>query len=239
VGSAGASATGSAVVGVKITQTANGPTETVYTKISSEMGVKLGLFEAVEGEAKAGNEVVIGITYNDKGEAITATVDAAGTLKAQLSGKIPLGPKTKLGDFAGLKPEGTPKITDTPLGGSFTGKAQLRLDLTQGNNRNVLADGLHSIGVPLLTGDGTGFPPPNPYDGISGVYDLFDNGAPGTQFTVATYTGDSSNDKLAIKGGDVLTFGVEGGLKFENKNIDSGAYYQPGVGFVKWAACSK
>lgn len=237
VGSAGLSLSGSAVVGVKVTQTDHGPEQTVYTKVSSDTALKLGLFEAVEGEGKVSNEVVVGITYNDKGEATAASLDLAGSLKGQLSGKAPIGPKTKLGDFAGLKPEGTPKFTGG-AGGSFTGKAQLKIDLTKGNNRDVFADGLHSLGVPLLTGDGTGSTP-NPIDGVKGVYDLFDSGADGTQMTVTTYTGDSSNDKLAIKGGDVLTFGVEGGLKFENRDIADGYYYSPGNGFVKWNACSK
>jgi hypothetical protein len=74
---------------------------------------------------------------------------------------------------------------------------------------------------------------------VKGVYDLFDNGAPGTQLTVTTYDNQTGGDTLGIKGGDVLTFGVDGGLKFEDRKITAGAYYSPGNGFVKWEQCSK
>jgi hypothetical protein len=235
--SGGLSATGSQVVGVKKTNTGNGPAYTVYTKISAEAGAKLGLFEAVEGEARAGGEVVVGVTYDDTGTPITSTLDVAGNLKGQLGGKAPLGPKSTLANVAGLTPEGTAKASDN-LGGALTGKAQFRLDLTKGSNRDTFANYLHSVGVPVMLGDGT-YRPPNPYEGVKGLYDAFDNGVDGTQLTVTTYVGESGGDKLAIKGGDVLTFGVEGGLIFENRDITGGYYYSPGNGFVQWAACSR
>lgn len=238
VGSVGASASESAVLGIKVTpQPKGGANHTVYVKVSQDAAVKLGLFDAVGAEAGTSGEVVVGIEYNNDGTPITATLDVAGTLKAQLGPKFPLGPKSKLGDFAGLKPEGTPKLGEN-LGPGVTAKAQFRVDLTQGNNRDVLADGLHSIGVPVLMNDGSANTP-NPVDGVKGVYDLFDNGAPGTQLTVTTYDNQTGGDTLGIKGGDVLTFGVDGGLKFEDRKITVGAYYSPGNGFVKWEQCSK
>jgi hypothetical protein len=112
------------------------------------------------------------------------------------------------------------------------------VDLTKGDNRTVFADGLHSIGVPILQNDGSA-DPPNPYQGLKGVYDLFDDGAPGTQLTVTTYDQHNDGTTLAVKGGDVLTFGAEGGLKFEDRNITGGSYYSPGNGFVKWEQCSQ
>jgi hypothetical protein len=238
VGSVGASTSGSAVLGIKVSPQPTGkPHNTVYIKVSQEAALKLGLFETVAGEASSKGEVVVGIEYDGDGKAVTATLDVAGTLKAQLGPKFPLGPKSKLGDFAGLKPEGTPKLSEN-LGTAVAAKAQFRVDLTQGNNRQVLADGLHSIGVPVLMNDGSA-DPPNPYQGVKGIYDLFDDGAPGTQLTVNTYDQQTGGETLAVKGGDVLTFGVEGGLKFEDRTITGGAYYSPGNGFVNWEPCSK
>ena len=124
------------------------------------------------------------------------------------------------------------------VGGAFTGKLQFRIDLRKGENRNVLADGLHSIDVPLLNGDG-GQNPPGAYAGVKGIYDLFDSGADGTQLTATAYASQTGGDKLAIKGGDVLTFGVEAGLKSEDRKIIGGTYYSPGSGFVKWNACGQ
>ena len=238
VGSVGGSASGTAVLGIKVSpQPIGKPHNTVYIKVSQEAALKLGLFETVAGEAGVKGEVVVGIEYDGDGKAVTATLDAAGTLKAQLGPKFPLGPKSKLGDFAGLKPEGTPKLSEN-LGAAVTAKAQFRVDLTQGNNRDVFADGLHSIGVPVLINDGSSSRP-NPYEGLKGVYDLFDNGAPGTQLTLTTYDHQTGGDTIGVKGGDVLTFGVEGGLKFEDRAITGGAYYSPGNGFVKWEQCSQ
>jgi hypothetical protein len=234
----GATGSGSAVVGVKISpQPDNTSNQTVYVKVSQEIGAKLGLFEKVAGDAGVKGEVVVGITYDHLGNPITATVDAAGTLKASLGPKLPVGEKTKIADIAGMTPKGQTKVGKT-LGGSLTGKAQFRIDLTAGDNLPVLADGLHSIGAPLLLNEGSGNTP-NPVDGVKGVYDLFDNGAEGTQLTVTTYTGSSRGDSVGVKGGDVLTFGAEGGLKFEDRNVATGSYYSPGNGFVTWEQCGK
>lgn len=164
-------------------------------------------------------------------------MDAAGTLKGQFGPKLPLGGKTKIADIAGMKPTGTTKLGET-AGGSLTAKAQFKLDLTKGNNREVLADGLHSIGVPVLINDGSGNTP-NPVDGVKGLYDLYDNGAEGAELTLTTYKGTSSGDTLGVKAGDVLAFGVEGGLKFEDRAVDGGAYYSPGNGFVTWEQCGQ
>jgi hypothetical protein len=234
----GGSTTNTAVVGVKVEpgNDDHGAERTVYLQLSSESAAKLGLFDTVGGELGVGNEVVLGVTYDDKGQAVKASVEAAGDLKAQF-GPEASGPDTKLGTFAGLKPEGAPE-GGLSVGGGLTAKADFELDLTQGDNRRVLADGLHSIGVPVLTGDGSKNAP-NPYDGIKGVYNLFDNGAPGTELTVTTYTTSSNDNDLSVKGGDALAFGVEGGLNFEDEKVQAGAYYSPGAGFVRWEQCSK
>jgi hypothetical protein len=168
---------------------------------------------------------------------VTATLDATGTLKAQFNGKLPLGGKTKLADVFGMQPQGTPRLTDT-LGGAITGKAQIRVELTRGRNRDILADGLHSLGIPVLQGSGSANPP-DPYTGLRGVFDMIDRGDDGTQLTVTRYSADTGGDKIGVKGGDVLTFGVEGGYAYENRSIDSGAYYSPGNGFVTWHQCGQ
>jgi hypothetical protein len=234
----GVDASGTAVVGVKVDPAngEHGDEKTVYVKISSEAAAKLGVFDTASGQLGDEDEVVVGLTYDDKGQPIKASLEAAGTLKGQF-GLTPTGGKTKLGEIAGFDPEATPE-GGLSVGGGEKAVASFELDLTKGNNLNVFADGLHSIGVPLLQKNGSANPP-DPWNGIKGVYDLFDNGADGTTMTVAAYSETSNDNDLSVKGGDVLAFGVEGGLKFENEQIQSGAYYSPGNGFVKWEACSK
>jgi len=232
------SASGSAVVGLKV-EPANedhGIQRTIYSKVSAEGAATLGLFDTVGGEAGADGEVVVGLTYNDKGQAIKASVEAAGTLKAEFGPEMS-GPETKLGDFAGKAPKGSLEGAGS-IGAGKTGKLAFEIDLTKGNNRNVLADGLHSIGLPVLSGDGSQITP-SVTDGVAGVYNLFDTGADGTQLTKTTYDTASNSTDLEAKGGDGLTFGVEGGLTFEDQKISSGSYYSPGSGFVTWEQCGK
>jgi hypothetical protein len=236
-GSVGGKAKGAAVVGVKVTPQKDGsePHRTVYLRLSGEQAVRLGLLQVSEGELTGKGEVTLGIEYDGGGLPVTATLDAAGTLKAQFSGKLPLGGKTKLADVFGMTPQGTPRITPS-VGGAVRAKAQFRLDLTKGENRDRFADGLHSLGIPVLQGSG-GDSPPNPYDGVRGIYDLFDSGADGTQLTVTRYDNDSDGIKIGVKGGDVLTFGVDGGYSSEDLRIVSGAYYAPGQGLLTWRQC--
>jgi hypothetical protein len=235
IGSVGVSGSAAAVVGVK-TAPATGQS-TVYLKVSSEAAAKLGILDTANGELGGKDEVVVGITYAKDGSPLVATLDVAGTLKAQFGAKNPLGEKTTIADIAGFTAKGTPKGGATQ-GGTQTAKAQFRIDLTKGDNVDVLADGLHSIGVPVLTGNGSA-DAPDPITGVKGVYQLFDTGAEGTQLTVTTYGGSTQGGTLGVKGGDGLTFGAEGGLKFEDRTIESGLYYAPGNGFVTWEQCGR
>jgi hypothetical protein len=237
VGSAGAKASASAVVGVKFTPNPDGSTnKTVYLKMSADAAATMGVFEAVDGEAGAGGEVVVGIEYDGQGRAKTATLDLAGRLKAQLGPGGEVGGKQTISDLAGMVAKGAPELGGN-VGGARTGKLGFTIDLTQGDNRTVVADGLHSLGIPILQGDGSASTP-NPVDGVKGLYQLFDSGAPGTYLTATSYATSTSGGTGGLKGGDGLTFGVEGGLTFEDQKITGGAYYEPGQGFVTWQPCA-
>jgi hypothetical protein len=237
VGSVGAEASGSAVVGVKFMPNPDGSTnKTVYLKVSADAEAKLGVFEAVEGKAGAGGEAVVGIEYDGQGRAKTATLDLAGNLKAQLGPNGEVGGEQTITDLAGKAVKGAPELGNS-IGGGATGKLGFTIDLTQGDNRNVVADGLHSLGIPVLQGDGS-TNTPGPVDGVKGIYNLFDSGAPGNYLTRTTYATSTNDTKGKLKGGDADTFGVEGGLTFEDQKITGGAYYQPGQGFVPWTACA-
>jgi len=124
-----------------------------------------------------------------------------------------------------------------PAGGSVIGKIAFSMDLTDKGNVDALANGLHSVGIPVLRGNGS-YPPPSVRDGIGGLYSRFDQGANGTTVTVTTHDISTSGGTVGAKGGDVLTFGAEAGLAFVDTTATSGYYYSPGDGFVTWQQCT-
>jgi hypothetical protein len=240
VGGVGAKAGVSGVVGVKIKPN-NDPqhtsNKTVYLKLTAEAAGRFGLLDMVQGEVSDKGEVVVGIEYDGQGRPKTATLDVAGTVKAQLGPGGPVGDSKTLTSIAGFAPKAAPKLANQ-LGGAKTAKVKFTINLQQGNNLPVVADALHSVGVPVLLHDGSGTTP-NPVDGIKSLYQLYDSGAPGTYLSATTYTATSDSQNAGVKGGDVLAFGVEGGFTIADSTVDGGAYYQPGQGFVQWAACGK
>jgi len=116
------------------------------------------------------------------------------------------------------------------------GKIAFSMDLTDKDNVDALANGLHSVGIPVLRGNGS-YPPPSVHDGIGRLYSGFDQGANGTTVTATTHDTSTSGGTVGAKGGDVLTFGAEAGLAFVDTTATSG-YYSPGDGFVKWQQCT-
>lgn len=239
VGSAGVKAGVSGVAGVKFKPNSDGTSnKTVYLKLTAEAAGKLGLADVIQGEAGEKGDVMVSIEYDGQGKPKTAALELAGTVKGQVGPPAAelTGSKT-IASIAGMTAKG-PLKNGMNVGGSLSEKVNFTVDLTKGNNLNTVADALHSIGVPVLQDSGSRSTP-NPIDGIKGLYGLYDSGADGTYLTVRKYTSTSGGDTLGIKGGDVLTFGVEGGFKFENSTIDSGSYWDPNQGMVQWAACSQ
>jgi hypothetical protein len=223
-----------AVAGVKLTSGPDGPHHTIYVKLTAESAATLGLFNVASGEVGRKGEVTVGIEYNAAGKPVNASLEAAGQLKAQF-GPDAKGASGTLGKIAGFSPQGAPKVGAT-IGGGELGKIKLNIDLTQGDNANVVADALHSVGVPVLTKEGSRTTP-DVITGLTGLYGLFDQGAPGTSIAVTTYGVTGSGLSGGVKGGDGLTFGVEGGYKFEDQKLKDAWYYLPGQGFVKWQQC--
>jgi hypothetical protein len=228
-----ADAAGSVVVGMKYRP--EDQHKTVYLELGSEAAGKLGVLQTAEGKIGAESKVVVGIEYDQQGVAVKATLEADGTLTGRLNvNALPVGGNTT-GTTRSLASLTESSLGPT-LGGGVGGTAQLAIDLTQGANRAVVADGLHSLGVPVLLSEGSGRTP-DPVTGGRGIYDLIDSGAAGTSFGVTTYrqTDDALEGKA--KGGDGLGFGVEGGLSSKDRRVTDAAYYQPGQGFVTWQQC--
>lgn len=235
VGSVGAQGSLASVAGIRVTPQPDGSMHrTVYLRLNADAAAKLGLFELVQGDAGPRGEITVGLEYDGDGLAVDASIEATGTLRAQFGAAAAGGERTITG-VAGLAPKGAPAATDK-IGDGTVGRIRFSIDLTQGGNRDVVADGLHSIGLPVLMGDG-GASPPGPVDGIRGVYDLVDSGAPGTSTTLTTYDSRTGGVDGGLKGGDVLTFGLEGSYTFEDRAITGGHYYVPGQGFIQWEAC--
>jgi hypothetical protein len=237
---------GSALVGMKVApQPGGGDNTTYYVKVSAEAAGKLGLFNAVEGKAGPSGEVVVGITYDKSGKPITANLEAAGEFKAEVG---PSSETALIGQAGkGLAGEAYKKAVEeatkkaakssngVSLGGGVKAKLGIDIDLQKGDNLNVVADGLHSLGVPVLMGSGT----PGGGNGVGGMLGLVTSGADGTTTTLTTYTTTSSGGTAGVSGGEGVAFGVEGGLTFSDEKIQSGSYYMPGQGFVTWEACGK
>ncbi len=228
---------GAAVIGVRTTPQPTGkPYRTVYLRMSSSAVAALGLFDTFGADGTASGTVVLGLQYDGNGKPIVATLDATGVLKGEL-GVQPIGKPRTIASIAGRTAKGSPMLNGVK-GGAKTSKAQFRIDLAQGDNVDVFADGLHSLGIPILSGNGSA-DPPNPVDGMMGVYHLFDQGAAGTQLTVTNYSGKIGDAFAWLKGGDGFTFGGDVDYNTENRNITSGSYYSPGNGFVTWEQCGK
>jgi hypothetical protein len=238
VGGAGASAGVSGVLGVKVTpQDGSGPHRTVYLKLTAKAGAELGLLDAVKAEGGAESEVVVGIEYDGKGQPVKATLEAAGTLKAGIGPDGDVGGEGTIAQLAGFTAKGAPSA-GISSGAGVRGKISLTMDLEEPGNAAALADALHSLGVPVLQGDGS-VPPPGAVDSLRGLYGRFDGGADGTTVTVTTAKASERGGKIGVKGGDVLTFGAEAGLQFTDTRTTSGYYYSPGEKqFVKWQQCS-
>jgi hypothetical protein len=243
VATVGGDANIAAVLGVKVkpAQDGRGPTRTVYLQVSSDAAARLGVFEAAEGTAGRTGEVVLGIEYDENGTAIAAGVEATGTLTAQLGinalgsgGSGGKGSTTPLSSAVGEASQSA----GPSVGGGIGGTLQLNVDLTKGNNRDVVADGLHSIGLPVLLNDGSA-DTPDPISGLRGMYGLFEGGAPGTSLGVTVFDQEQGGLSGEAKGGAGLTFGAGGGVSTQDRRVRQAAYFEPGQGFVTWQQCAQ
>ncbi len=220
------SANAATVLRVQVTPQPDGTDHTTYSlKLSAEAAGKLGLFSAVDATGKFSGEVVLSLEYDGHGNAVTATLDGTGTVNLSAGQSLPLGQKPgstgKLGARDGIIERQT---------------ARLKLDLTQGDNRDVLADALHAVGVPVLTGDGA-TDPPNPLDGTRRLAGLFTDGAPGTYLSTNRYELQQSGVNGELSGGEGVSFGLDGGITFEDSRLVDASYYEPGQGWVRWQEC--
>lgn len=137
-------------------------------------------------------------------------LEAAGTLKAGLGPSGDVRGEGTIASLAGFTAKGAPAVSET-VGGGVTGKVKFTMNLTDRGNADALADGMHSLGVPVLRDYGRQ-PPPGVRDSIGALYNRFDRGADGTTITVTTYDVSYGGGKVGAKGGDGLTFGAEASL---------------------------
>lgn len=236
VGGAGGSAGVAGVVGVKVTPQKNGdPHKTIYMAMTGEAAAELGLLGVAKASGSVDGKVVVGIEYDGEGRPVKASVEAAGTVKGGFGPDGDIAGEGTIAQLAGFAPTGAPGA-GVSAGGGFTGKITFTLDLTEQGNADALADGLHSIGVPVLRDYGRQ-PPPSVRDSLGELYNRFDEGADGTTITVTTHDVSTSGGQIGVKAGDGLTFGAEGGLEFEDTTLNDGYYYSPGDGFVNWQSC--
>lgn len=237
VGGVGGSAGVAGVVGVKVTPQDKGkPHRTVYMKATAEVAAKLGLLEVVEGEAGVESEVVVGVEYDGDGHAVRASLEAAGTLKKGFGANGEVVGKGTIASLAGFTAKSA-TTAGTSAGDGVRGKITFTMDLADRENADALANALHTLGIPVLHGNGSATPP-GVVDAVGALYNRFDEGADGTTITVTTHDISETGGTIGAKGGDVLTFGAEAGLQFEDSNATSGYYYSPGDGFVKWQQCT-
>ncbi|NHA69446.1 hypothetical protein [Phycicoccus flavus] len=235
---AGASAGLSAKVGVDTSQAlgvkvtpgrtpGESASYTYYFKASDSLVGELGL--AGKGSA----EGQVALTFKD-GQATSAQIDVAGDLTSSILGGgkvgqgIPFGPnaiaKTKLG------------ITPSAV---VKGKATLKLDLTNPDNMNAVADVLNSTGLPVLPNSGTGTNP-NPVDAVSALADRFTQAGPlgGASFTAQQFEGESGELSVGAFAGDLLAFGAGGKVSVTQLDATNAAFYDPAVGgMVLWRRC--
>jgi hypothetical protein len=170
----------------------------------------------------------VGIEYNDAtGQASRASLSVSG----ELAGGLALTSPTSVTNLSDLT-----RSVGVDSHSGFHGTAELTLDLSQGSNRAVFADALHSVGLPILRGDGGADAPP-PTEAIGALYGLFDSGAPGTTFGLVQYDHDDNTLDAEIGGGAGVKFGLGAGGGVTNRDVARAAYFEPGRGFVPWLQC--
>ncbi|GAB3592206.1 hypothetical protein GCM10027446_12390 [Angustibacter peucedani] len=235
---AGVGAEGAELLGVKVTKgetAADGSTKpdryTVYVKGNSKLNGELGIL-GVGPTGELEGESVIGISY-ENGQPVEMSLETAGKVKSSLLGKGDLG-DIPLG-------KNLPKASGSlgvDVAGTEQGKVALTLDLTNSDNKRAVADVLNSVGIPVMTADGTpGYQ--DPATATQALVDRFKNAGPagGASITAQKYEGSDGKFQVGFFGGDLLTFGAGGEVSTSNQSAVTSLYYDPAKGMVPWRRC--
>ncbi len=205
---------------------------TYYFKTSREAAGSLGLLAGGVVGASGGvdGEMVVGVEFDDAtGTPTRASIAVNGTLAGGLTTALEGGGENTLNKIAAS--------VGTDSRDGVHGSAELAVDLTQGDNLRVFSDAVGSFGVPVLQ-EHAGPERLSPADGVAGLYDLFDDGAPGTTLGVVTYGHSDDSFSASASGGAGVRFGLGGGFGTTDRASTGGSYYVPGRGMVPWIQCS-
>lgn len=177
---------------------------------------------------------MISLTYDPQGQPKEMKLEVAGEFG--LSGDLSSALKGK--DAKAIMTSMKKVKTSASGQEGKKGVVTMTVDLTDPTNRNASADLLHSVGVPLLGGDGS--PNPSASGAFTTLYNnQFENTNGHTHFSVTTYDTSSSTYGAGAEGGEGLTFGLNGDLTFKGERISSASYYVPsGQSMVTWKECS-
>ncbi len=235
---AGVGAEGADVLGVKVTKgakaadgSAAADRYTVYVKGNGKLNAELGILgQGLGGEVEG--ETVVGISY-ENGQPVEMSLESAGKVRNALLGEGDLG-KLPLG-------KNVPAAAGSlgVDGGGFTqGKVALTMDLTNADNRRAAADVLNSVGIPMMSGDGTpGYQ--DPVTAVQALADRFATAGPagGASITAQQYEGADGKVGVGFFAGDLLTFGAGGELSTSSQSATTSLYYDPAKGMVPWRRC--
>ena len=211
-------------------------TKTVYFKVKADGSVEggaglSGTPLALTGSGKLAGEAVMALTYDPQGEPKEMKVEMVGELAGAAGSSAEIKGMDAKALLASLRKVSTDGSAETGKKGVVT----MTVDLTNPTNRTAAADLLHSLGVPVLRGDGS--PDPSGPSALSTLYDQFDNPQGGTRLAVTTYDTDGTKYGAGLKGAKGVQFGVTGDLSFADEEISSASYYVPGQGMVTWKEC--
>lgn len=238
---------------VKITATGPAAGTTVYYRLGRTVAVQLGLAPPpASAEPDPGGQLLASIGYDPAGRAERLRIEAAGELPGQLGPPFGApGPAV----MASLLSPGP--VHDARR---FVGRVVMSLSLANSDDRAVVADALHELGIPVLldaarpptdgagaTGTGTGKTATGETatgetatDGtgtsgaaVRGLYRLLDSGAAASSVTVNTYRPAPVGSPRPVAG-----LGLQGGLTLSGLLPAADYYYAPRQGFVRWQQCS-
>lgn len=225
------------VLGVKTVD--KGPekgTKTIYFKVTgegtAEGGAGLsGTPLSLTASGRLAGEGVISLTYDPRGQAKEMKLETVGELAGSFGAMSEIKGMDAKALLASLRKVSTKGSAESGKKGVIT----ITVDLTEPANRAATADLLHSIGVPVLRGDGSA--DPSAGAALSRLYDQFDDPNGGTRLSVVTYDTDATKYGAGVTGGGGIAFGVTGDLSFSDETVSSASYFVPGQGMVTWKEC--
>ncbi len=235
---AGVGAEAAQVLGVKVTKGAKSSDGsaapdryTVYLKGNGKLNGELGVLGQGPGGTFDG-ETVVGISY-ENGTPVEMSIESAGKVKSALLGKgstgdIPLGNKL---------PSGSGSL-GVDAGATQQGKVALTLDLKNADNRRAAADLMNSVGIPVMSADGSpGYQ--DPASAAAALVDRFRTAGPagGASITAQRYDGAEAAFQVGFFAGDLLTFGAGGEVSTSSSTATTSLYYDPSQGMVPWRRC--